>query len=100
MPVTIDRRHGRDAGVMSAVHGTSKMMDQIKAADMEALRSSYRNGTAKERAEINATLCPVEVEFADIRMVVDPRDNYTETCIWLDGYPPELKSLLALVQFS
>jgi FkbM family methyltransferase len=83
---------------MSAVHGTSKMMDQIKAADMEALRSSYRNGTAKERAEINATLYPVEVEFADIRMVVDPRDNYTETCIWLDGYPPELKSLLALVQ--
>jgi len=38
------------------------------------------------------------VEFADIRMVVDPRDNYTETCLWLNEYPPEIKSLVALVE--
>jgi FkbM family methyltransferase len=77
----------------------SRMMaDQIKAADMDTLRARYRTGSPQERAKVNAMLGPVEVEFADIKMVVDPRDNYTETCIWLDGHPPELKSLVALVQ--
>lgn len=30
-------------------------------------------------------------------MFVDPRDNYTERRMWLDGQPPEMESLRALV---
>ena len=83
---------------MGVVERTTRMLDQIKASDMDALRKRFREGDAQERAKINAQLRPVEVEFADMRLIVDPRDNYTETCLWLDGYPPELKSLLALVE--
>ncbi len=74
------------------------MIGQIQTAELNALRKRYRDGSPAERARINETLGPVEIEFADIRMIVDPRDNYTESCIWLDGYPPELRSLLALVE--
>jgi FkbM family methyltransferase len=83
---------------MNAVRETGSMISRIQMAELEALRERFRNGSAEKRAEINATLGPVEIEFADIRMIVDPRDNYTETCIWLDGHPPELRSLLALVE--
>ncbi len=79
----------RDSGMMA---------DQINAEKMEALRIRYRDGSPEDRVLVNEMLGPVEIEFADIRMVVDPRDNYTETCMWLEGYPPELKSLLALVR--
>lgn len=83
---------------MGLERGSSMMADQIKKAEMDSLRARFRTGSPQERAKINAMLGPVEIEFADIRMVVDPRDNYTETCIWLEGHPPELKSLLALVK--
>ncbi|SFS97952.1 methyltransferase, FkbM family [Sulfitobacter marinus] len=73
------------------------MAEQIKAAEMDALRARYRNGSTQERSAIKASLGPVEIEFADIKMVVNPRDNYTETRMWLDGCPPELKSLMAVV---
>lgn len=81
------------------VEGDSNAMaEQIEAAEMDALRDRYRNGSPQERSKIKALLGPVEVEFADIKMVVDPRDNYTETRMWLDGCPPELKSLVAVVE--
>ncbi len=74
------------------------MVGQITSEKMEALRIRYRDGSPEDRVLVNKMLGPIEIEFADIRMIVDPRDNYTETCLWLEGYPPELKSLLALVQ--
>lgn len=77
---------------------SSRMIDQINTEKMDELRILYRDGSPEDRAGVNAMLGPVEVEFADIRMIVDPRDNYTETCIWLEGHPPELKSLVALVE--
>lgn len=83
---------------MSVAEKTARMLDQIKASDMASLRQRFRDGDAQERGRITAQLRPMEVEFADIRLIVDPRDNYTETRLWLDGYPPELKSLLALVE--
>ena len=68
------------------------------AGHMADLRAQFRDGDTSERTRIKAQLGPTEVEFADIRMVVDPRDNYTETCLWLNEYPPEIKSLVALVE--
>lgn len=83
---------------MNVAQKTLRMLDQIKASEMDALRQRFREGDAAERTKVNALLRPVEIEFADIRLIVDPRDNYTETCIWLDGHPPELRCLLALVE--
>ena len=81
------------------VEGESNVMaEQFKAVEMDALRDRYRTGSTQERSRIKASLGPVEIEFADIKMLVDPRDNYTETRMWLDGCPPELKSLVAVVE--
>jgi FkbM family methyltransferase len=68
------------------------------AYDADALRAAFRAGDAKVRQALVPTLRPEEVTFAGVRMFVDPRDNYTERRIWLDGQPPEMESLLSLVE--
>lgn len=83
---------------MSFAQSHPMTVDHGAAGDMAALRERFRHGTVEERTEIKGQLGPMEIEFADIRMIVDPRDNYTETWMWLNGYPPELKSLVALVK--
>jgi hypothetical protein len=45
------------------------------AGHMADLRAQFRDGDTSERTRIKAQLGPTEVEFADIRMVVDPRDQ-------------------------
>ena len=77
---------------------TTSDADVVEAGHMADLRAQFREGDSHVRTRIKSQLGPTEVEFADIRMVVDPRDNYTETCIWLNEYPPEIKSLVALVE--
>ena len=66
--------------------------------DADALRAAFRNADPKERLELVCEMRPEEVEFAGVRLMVDPRDNYTERRIWLDGQPPEMQSLVALVE--
>lgn len=64
----------------------------------DALRLAFRKADKPTRHKLSGILPPGEVEFAGVRMFVDPRDNFTERCIWLDGQPPEMESLLALVE--
>jgi len=63
----------------------------------DALRMAFRDADRKERPKIMAQVLPQEIEFAGMRMFVHPADNYTEQRIWLDGQPPEMDSLMALV---
>lgn len=67
-------------------------------ARADALRAAFRGADKPTRRKLVSILPPAEIEFAGVRMFVDPRDNYTERCIWLDGQPPEMDSLLALVE--
>lgn len=66
--------------------------------DANALRAAFRVADPKERPTLVREMQPEEVEFAGVRLLVDPRDNYTERRIWLDGQPPEMQSLVALVE--
>ncbi len=83
---------------MEAMKDHATEPDQVQPPQTADLRERYRTADADERSRIKGMLGPVEVEFAEMRMIVDPRDNYTETCMWLNGHPPELKSLVALVE--
>jgi len=96
MPLAVIVWGVRDPHVME--HARGEQAGYASVMNTATLRAQFRHGDQEERARIKAMLGPVEIEFADIRMVVDPRDNYTETCIWLDGHPPEIKSLVALVE--
>lgn len=66
-------------------------------ATADALRAAFKGAEKSVRHKLSALLPPAEIEFAGVRMFVDPRDNYTERRIWLDGQPPEMDSLMALV---
>ncbi|NNE51039.1 MAG: FkbM family methyltransferase [Sulfitobacter sp.] len=65
---------------------------------LEALREAFRSADRATRRRLVPALPPAEVEFAGIRMYVDPRDNYTDRMIWLDSQPPEMTSLMALTE--
>ena len=67
-------------------------------AQADALRAAFQGADKPTRHKLSQILPPSEVEFAGVRMFVDPRDNYTERRIWLDGQPPEMDSLMALVE--
>jgi len=67
-------------------------------ASETALRAAFLASDKQVRRQLMPLLPPAEIEFAGVRMFVDPRDNYTERRIWLDGQPPEMDSLLALVE--
>lgn len=67
-------------------------------ATLTAMRAAFRDGDRALRRKLVAALPPAEVEFAGIRMYVDPRDNYTDRMIWLNSQPPEIKSLMALTE--
>ena len=62
-----------------------------------ALREVFRTADRSTRRQLVPILPPDVVEFAGIRMYVDPRDNYTDRMIWLDQQPPEMQSLMALI---
>lgn len=66
--------------------------------DLDALRAAYLAADQKGRRALVDEMRPEEIEFAGVRLFVDPRDNYTERRIWLDGQPPEMQSLMALVE--
>ena len=75
------------------------MIDGIDgAAQIAALRAVFKTADKPTRQKLVPILPPTEVEFAGIRMYVDPRDNYTDRRMWLDGQPPEMKSLMALME--
>ncbi|MGJ8616012.1 MAG: FkbM family methyltransferase [Sulfitobacter sp.] len=65
---------------------------------VDALRVVFRDADKSMRQKLVPILPPTEIEFAGIRMYVDPRDNYTDRRMWLDGQPPEMKSLMALME--
>lgn len=67
-------------------------------AQVDALREAYRAGDRAMRRRLVPVLLPAEIDFAGMRMFVDPRDNYTERMLWLDGQPPEMASLMALTE--
>lgn len=62
----------------------------------EALRAAFLKADRPTRHKLSGILPPGEIEFAGVRLYVDPRDNYTERRIWLDGQPPEMESFAAL----
>lgn len=64
----------------------------------DALRAVFRDADKATRQKLVPILPPCEIEFAGIRMYVDPRDNYTDRMIWLEGQPPEMKSLTAVTE--
>lgn len=77
------------------------MMIAPTAADMaevDALREVFRRADKPMRQALVPILPPAVVEFAGVKMYVDPRDNYTDRMIWRDGEPPEMRSLMALVE--
>ncbi|MFD2740352.1 FkbM family methyltransferase [Sulfitobacter aestuarii] len=67
-------------------------------AELAALREAFRQADKPTRRALVPHLRPTEIEFAGIHMYVDPRDNYTDRRIWLDGHPPEMRSLTALME--
>jgi FkbM family methyltransferase len=67
-------------------------------ATADALREVFRTADKAARQKLVPILPPVIVEFAGVRMYVDPRDNYTDRMIWRDGQPPEMQSLSALTK--
>ena len=67
-------------------------------ARADALRRVFRSADRAMRRQLVPILPPAEVAFAGVHLFVDPRDNYTERRIWLDGQPPEMTSLRALVE--
>lgn len=69
------------------------------AAVVQSLRRAFRDADRKTRQRLVPALPPDVVEFAGVRMYVDPRDNHTERMIWLNAAPPEEKSLAALTDF-
>jgi FkbM family methyltransferase len=69
-----------------------------EAAQTAALRAVFRTADKATRQHLVPVLPPAEVEFAGVRMYVDPRDNYTDRMLWLHGQPPEMASLMALVE--
>jgi FkbM family methyltransferase len=68
------------------------------ALSAASLRSVFRGADRATRQKLVPILPPEVIEFAGIRMYVDPRDNYTDRMIWRDGHPPEIKSLMALTE--
>lgn len=62
----------------------------------DALRLAFRTADRKMRQRLRAALSPCEISFLGVRMWVDPRDNYTDLRLWLEGEPPETQSLSAL----
>ncbi|MGC1496872.1 MAG: FkbM family methyltransferase [Sulfitobacter sp.] len=75
------------------------MLEGIDAGmQLAALRDVFKAADKPMRQKLVPILPPTEVEFAGIRMYVDPRDNYTDRRMWLDGQPPEMKSLMALME--
>lgn len=76
------------------------MMDHPTAdpVHVAALRDVFRRADKKTRQTLVPILPPALVEFAGVKMYVDPRDNYTDRMIWRDGQPPEMRSLTALAE--
>ncbi|MGC1503471.1 MAG: FkbM family methyltransferase [Sulfitobacter sp.] len=77
----------------------SPTLNPIDAAlSAVSLRSVFRSADRATRQKLVPILPPEVIEFAGVRMYVDPRDNYTDRMIWRDGHPPEIKSLTALTE--
>lgn len=66
-------------------------------ANAAALRAVFQDADKPTRQKLVPILPPEVIEFAGVKLYVDPRDNYTDRRIWLDGQPPEMTSLMALV---
>ncbi|MEP1536721.1 MAG: FkbM family methyltransferase [Paracoccaceae bacterium] len=65
-------------------------MDEKSA---QAMRKAFLKGDKATRQLLRPMLPSGEVSFADVRMAVNPRDNWTELQLWLKGVPPEVQSL-------
>lgn len=79
-----------------AVKKKRRAKDAAPLTDVDLQRVVFRNADKRVRRMMLPLMTPAVVEFAGIKMFVDPRDNYTDRRIWLDGQPPEMKSLVAL----
>ncbi|WP_323786322.1 FkbM family methyltransferase [Thalassovita sp.] len=60
------------------------------------LRKAFQVAGPKVRRHLRPLLPQSAVSFAGVELLVNPQDNYTEQCIWLNGEPPEAQSLKAL----
>lgn len=79
----------------------NSLIGQISAgsdARIATAREAFRQADRPMRHKMSDDLPPAEIDFLGMRMHVDPTDNYTDRCLWLDGVPPEIKSLTALIE--
>lgn len=60
------------------------------------LRKAFKAAGSKVRRHLQPLLPQAAVRFANVELLVNPQDNFTEQCIWLNGEPPEVQSLKAL----
>lgn len=60
------------------------------------LRKAFQVAGPKVRRHLRPLLPQAAVSFAGVELLVNPQDNFTEQCIWLNGEPPEVESLKAL----
>ncbi len=65
---------------------------------VQAMRKAFLKGDKATRHLLRPLLPTGEVSFAGVRMLVDPRDNWTELQMWLKGVPPEVQSLGQLME--
>ncbi|MCX7561045.1 FkbM family methyltransferase [Sulfitobacter sp. F26204] len=78
---------------------TNPAFNPVDAPILSAsLRPVFRAADKAARQLLVPILPPEVIEFTGVRMYVDPRDNYTDRMIWRDGQPPEIQSLMALVE--
>ncbi|MEP0954435.1 MAG: FkbM family methyltransferase [Paracoccaceae bacterium] len=69
-------------------------MDEKSA---KAMRKAFLKADKATRKLLRPILPSGEVSFADVRMAVNPRDNWTELQLWLKGVPVEVQSLAQLL---
>ncbi|SEQ10228.1 FkbM family methyltransferase [Thalassovita taeanensis] len=60
------------------------------------LRKAFQAAGPKVRRHLSPLLPQTVVSFSGVNLLVNPQDNFTEQCIWLNGEPPEKESLAAL----
>lgn len=63
------------------------------------LRAAIRTAGPKVQRHLYPLMPEAVISFAGVEMLVHPRDNYTERCIWYRGHPPEVESLAKLTEF-
>lgn len=61
--------------------------------ESEHLRRAFKAAGPKVRQHLRPILPRSVVSFGDVELMVNPSDNFTEQFLWVNGRPPETRSL-------